>query len=159
MEQFAFPFQKVLKNQLDTEARQLIDAAEQAADSAYAPYSHFKVGAAVLLTDGKIMTGSNHENASYPAGVCAEQAVLARLDMRERNEKVVALAVTYKGGKELSQPLSPCGLCRQTIMEVQNWQKSTIKLYMCSPDGQVIMVEDAAYLLPFSFGSDYLDPA
>lgn len=159
MEQYAFPFRKVLRNQLDGEAQQLIAAAELAADSAYAPYSRFKVGAAAQLADGTVLSGSNHENASYPAGICAEQAVLARLDMRERKEKVVAMAVTYKGGSGLSQPLSPCGICRQTILEVQNWQKSPIKLYMCSPDGQVIMVEDAAFLLPFSFGSEYLDPS
>lgn len=156
MDQFSFPFQKILKAQLTAEARELVTAAEAAAEKAYAPYSRFKVGAAVQMEHGRIITGNNHENASFPAGVCAERAVLSGIDMHEKGEKVIALAVTYKGGGELSQPLAPCGLCRQTILEVQQWQQSPITLYLCSPDGQVIMVEDAGWLLPFSFSSDYL---
>lgn len=157
MEQFQFPFQQSLKTQLPEPIQHLIKSAEEAAEKAYAPYSKFKVGAALLLVDGSVVTGSNHENAAYPAGVCAERAVLSTLDMNDKTHKVKAIAVAYHGLDDApDKPLSPCGICRQSLLEVQQWQEMPIAVYMCSPDGQVIEVEDAAFLLPFSFGSEYL---
>lgn len=157
MEQFQFPFLHGKKSALPEEIQKLIDRAEAAADKAYAPYSHFKVGAAVLLEDGSVLTGSNHENAAYPAGVCAERAALSTLEMNDKTHRVKAIAVTYHSGDEHGKPISPCGICRQTILEVQQWQQQPISIYMCSPDGKVIVLEDAGYLLPFSFGSEYLN--
>lgn len=156
MQQFAFPYQQSLKTQLPQPVQDLIDAAVAAADKAYAPYSKFKVGAALLQNDGTILTGANHENASFPAGICAERAVLGGLDMDSGN-KVVAMAIAYKTEKnERHPPLSPCGICRQSILETQLHQQQPIAVYMCSPDGEVIQVEDASYLLPFHFSSEYL---
>ncbi len=153
MQQFQFPYQRTLKASLPEAILQLITSAEAAAAKAYAPYSHFKVGAALLLGSGKILTGSNHENAAYPAGVCAERAVLSSLEMNDKSNIVKALAVTYQSENQSSNPLAPCGICRQSILEVQQWQGVPISVYMCSPDGHIIMVEDAEYLMPFSFGS------
>jgi cytidine deaminase len=159
MTEFSFPYGESLKSNLPGEDQELIAAAELAAEGAYAPYSGFKVGSAVRLDDGRIVSGSNHENASYPAGICAERAALATLDMRAGQHKVKAIAVTYISAKQsasVQPPLSPCGLCRQSILEVQQWQQTPIRLLLCSPDGPVITIEDSGHLLPFSFGSSYL---
>lgn len=156
MQQFAFPYELSLKTQMAAEAQQLISAAEAAAEKAYAPYSRFKVGAALLLSDGSIITGANHENAAFPAGICAERAVLGVHDMSGPH-KVKAMAVAYKtDNKQPHQPLAPCGICRQSILEAQLNQSAPIAVYMSSPDGEVVMVEDASYLLPFHFSSDFL---
>ena len=138
------------------EAQDLITTAETAADKAYAPYSKFKVGAALLLSDGSIITGANHENAAFPAGICAERAVLGVHDM-DGPAKVKAIAIAYKtAAEQMHPPLAPCGICRQSILEVQLHQSAPIAVYMSSPDGEVVMVEDASYLLPFHFSSEYL---
>jgi len=156
MQQFGFPYQQSLKAQLPAHIQTLISAAEAAADTAYAPYSNFKVGAALVQTDGTILTGSNHENAAFPAGICAERALFGSLNMGSGN-KVLAIAIAYKTeNKDRHPPLSPCGICRQTILEAQLHQQQPIAVYMSSPDGQVILVEDASYLLPFHFSSEYL---
>jgi cytidine deaminase len=156
VQQFSFPYEHSLKSQMAVEAQQLISTAEAAADKAYAPYSRFKVGAALLLSDGSIITGANHENAAFPAGICAERAVLGVHDMDGPN-KVKAMAIAYKTAHEQTHPpLAPCGICRQSILEVQLHQNMPIAVYMSSPDGEVIMVEDASYLLPFHFNSEYL---
>lgn len=156
MQQFGFPYLRTVKSQLSEEAQNIITAAEAAAGKAYAPYSGFKVGAALLLASGEIITGANHENASFPAGICAERAALGTLEMDE-SHKVRAMAVAYKTVKEEQHPpLSPCGICRQSILEAQLHQGSPITVYMSSPDGAVIMVEDASYLLPFHFSSEFL---
>jgi len=154
--QFSFPYEHSLKAQLAQEAQDLISAAEAAAEKAYAPYSKFKTGAALLLSDGRILSGANHENASYPAGICAERVALALHDMNG-SEKLKALAIAYKATDgDTHPPLAPCGLCRQSILETQLHQGSPIMVYMSSPDGEVIIVEDASFLLPFHFSGEYL---
>ena len=156
MQQFSFPYEQSLKSQMPAATQDLITAAETAADKAYAPYSHFKVGAAMLLTDGAVHTGANHENAAYPAGICAERALLGAHDM-EGEGKIVAIAIAYKTEKSDNHPpLAPCGICRQSILEAQLHQGSPITVYMSSPDGMVVMVEDSANLLPFHFSSHFL---
>ncbi len=155
MDQFQFAYQKTTVAQLPEEAQNLVAIAAKAIEKSYSPYSHFRVGAAVLLDNGEVLTGANHENASFPAGVCAERAVLGNLDMGS-GHKVKAMAISYKAEGEHTMPLSPCGLCRQTIMEVQLNQHAPIALYMTGPGGQVIYVEDAGYLLPFYFSNEYL---
>ncbi|OJW84886.1 MAG: cytidine deaminase [Bacteroidetes bacterium 46-16] len=158
MQNFQFPFERLMKTQLPADIQQLVAAAEQVADKAYAPYSHFKVGAALLMEDGSMITGSNHENASYPVGICAERAALATLDMNNNANKVRAISVTYKPtGHTHNNPVAPCGMCRQAILEVQQWQGQPIAIYMYGPDGEVIYVENAAFLLPFAFGGSDLN--
>ena len=156
METFEFPYQHTTKAKLPESLQQLVAAAETAAEKAYAPYSRFRVGAAVRLSDGGLLTGANHENAAYPAGVCAERAALSAFEMNDKSCRVEAIAITYQGGTAPGKPLSPCGICRQTILEVQHWQDAPISVIMCSPESDVIVVESAEYLLPFSFGSDFL---
>jgi cytidine deaminase len=155
MELFNFPFQQYLKAELPTEIQKLVVAADKATQKAYAPYSKLKVGAAVLMADGSIVTGANQENASYPVGICAERAVLSSIEIHEHS-MIKAIAVTYSGDNMNEKPIAPCGMCRQSILEAQRRQQSPVAVYMCSPAGQIIMVEDSEYLLPFSFGSDQL---
>ena len=157
MEQFHFPFQRLLKKQLPTQVQELINAADKAALDAYAPYSSFKVGAAILLADGGMRTGFNNENASYPAGICAERSVFSTLNPGRKEHMVTTLAISYIGQKLSDIPLSPCGICRQTILETQLAQGSPIAIYMSCPDEKVILVEDASYLLPFYFSNELLN--
>lgn len=158
MEQFQFPFQQLQKSHLPQSIQELITAAELATEKAHAPYSNFKVGAALLMDDGSVITGANQENASYPAGICAERAALATLNMNDKRHKVTAIAISYRGRTEGTQPLSPCGICRQYMLEVQLEQQSAISVYMCSPEGRVVMITDASYLLPFYFSNADLQP-
>jgi len=155
MEQYNFAYQTGLVSQLPPHIQDLVKAAEAATQKSYAPYSRFNVGAAVLLTDGTVMSGSNHENASFPAGICAERSVLGYYDMNGP-EKITAIAIAYRTEGDFHAPLSPCGLCRQTLLEVQLHQDAPIAVYMTSPDGNMIMVEDARFLLPFFFSNDFL---
>ena len=158
MHSYTFNFENAAISDLSTEIQLLINEAIQATKSAYAPYSGFKVGAAILLADGTMKTGANMENAAYPATICAERAVLAGIDPRgELTPKVIAIAIAYDNGNDSFQkPLSPCGLCRQVILETQLAQGAVIKLYMTSPSGNVIVVNDARHLLPFYFSSELL---
>jgi cytidine deaminase len=156
MQQFSFPYQLSLKSQLSQDAQSLIDAAEAATGKAYAPYSKFKVGAVLQLADGSRIAGANQENAAFPAGICAERAALSQHDMHG-NIPITAIAISYQaiGGREDS-PLSPCGICRQSILEAQLHQNSPIRVYMAAPDSEVVMVEDASFLLPFHFSGRFL---
>lgn len=153
--QSQFTYQEVAKHALPADAQALLAAAEKAAGGAYAPYSGFRVGAAVQLETGEILTAANHENAAYPVGVCAEQIVLGRLDMN--GPKVLAIAVTYQTERPMQHaPLSPCGLCRQSLLEVRVHQGAPIVVYMASPDELVRVVPDARDLLPLHFSSENL---
>ncbi|MBL7717982.1 MAG: cytidine deaminase [Flavipsychrobacter sp.] len=153
MDVFSFPYQQYLKDELPEEIKQLVAMAEAACAQAYAPYSQLKVGAAVLMTDGQTITGANQENASYPVGICAERAVLSTINPSD-DRKIKAIAVTYTA-EDTTQlaPIAPCGMCRQSILEMQHRQGTPITLYMCGPGNEVTMVEDSEFLLPFSFGN------
>lgn len=159
MQQFQFSFEQTKRSALPIDIQSLIAAAETAARHAYAPYSRFFVGAALLLSDGTVKTGANQENAAFPSGTCAERAAVAQLTMNaDTKTRVVAIAISYHQEQaDVERPLSPCGGCRQALLEVQQWQQSPIAVYMCSPAGLVIHVPDAGDLLPFSFGRDYLN--
>ncbi len=156
MQQFSFPYELSLKSQLPGDVQALIGAAEKASEKAYAPYSRFKVGAVLLLADGSTISAANHENAAFPAGICAERAALSQHDMHGKLA-INAIAIAYQavGGKD-DGPLSPCGICRQSILEAQLHQGSPIKVYMAAPDGEVVLVEDASDLLPFHFSGRFL---
>ena len=145
MEQFSFSYQKSTVAQLPIAIQNLIKASEAVARHAYAPYSNFKVGAAALLADGSTRACANHENASYPAGTCAERGLLAHINPTEKQEQIQAIAVSYISDAKTQTPLSPCGICRQTILEQQLAQDSPIAIYMCSTDGHVLFVADATH--------------
>lgn len=156
MQTFSFSYVQAQSDELSDIRQQLLQAAQAAAEQAYAPYSNFKVGAAVLQADGKVTTGANHENAAYPAGICAERAALAAIPA-DKSNLVTAIAVAYIPGNEKDNgPISPCGICRQTIVETEQFQGAPIEVLMSSPGGVVVIVREAGHLLPFQFGKDFL---
>ncbi len=150
-------YRDVLRPDLTPDEARLLAAAETAVSHSYAPYSGFRVGSALLLASGEILTGANHENAAFPVGVCAERVVLGVLDMK--GPPVVAIAVTYQTDRPLQHsPLAPCGLCRQSLLEVRVHQNAPIAVLMACPDATVPVrvVADAAELLPLYFSGKNL---
>lgn len=145
------------KDQLSESDAELLKRAEDAAEHAYAPYSQFHVGAALMLANGVIVIGTNQENVAYPSGLCAERVALFSASTNYPNEPITAMAVTARSEKLVHEdPLSPCGNCRQVIAEYQNKQKSPIRLIMGGQGDTVWIFEDSSVLLPFGFEADYL---
>jgi cytidine deaminase len=143
--------------QLSTADLLLLQEAEAASKNAYAPYSQFYVGAAVRLDDGTVVLGTNQENVAYPSGLCAERVALFSASTNYPNKPIEALAITVNTSKSaVSDPLSPCGNCRQVIMEYQHKQQKPIRLILGAQSDTVWIFEDASVLLPFGFEADYL---
>lgn len=139
---------------LPTEDAALLRQARTATKDAWAPYSRFRVGAAALLENGEVLTGTNQENASYPVGICAERTVLSVASGLHPNVPVLAIAVSYDNELAPSvEPIAPCGICRQTLMEYQARFHRPIKLILGGLSGKVIVVADSADLMPLSFSA------
>ncbi len=135
----------------------LMKKAFEARDKAYAPYSNFYVGAALLLDNGEVISGSNQENAAYPSGLCAERTAIYYASATFPNAKMIAMAITAKAKDKLTTtPIPPCGSCRQAIAEYEIKQKSPIPLYFMGESGEVMKSDSLENLLPFLFTSDYL---
>jgi len=137
--------------------QQLIEAARGAARHAYAPYSRFGVGAAVLLTDGSVVTGANFENASYGLSLCAETVALATANAQGRLRDVVEIAVIgghmdAGGAPTGNTPASPCGRCRQVINEAAQTGGRDILIYCAGAEGQGYETYKLSELLPHAFG-------
>jgi cytidine deaminase len=130
--------------------KELIESAIDATANAYAPYSGFDVGAAVLLNNGKIIEGSNQENAAYPSGLCAERVALFSANTQYPDTKVLAVAVAAVTNGKQADMITPCGACRQVLLEVEKRYQSPIKILLCGSE-QIYIVESAASLLPLSF--------
>jgi cytidine deaminase len=132
----------------------LLQKARKTAETAYAPYSHFYVGAAAILNNGKIVTGTNQENASYPVSICAERALLSSASALFPNVAVKTMAITYHNHNEntsSSSPISPCGMCRQSLLEYETRWHQPIRIILSGIDGKVFVIETASQLLPLSF--------
>ena len=137
----------------DQSARALIEAAREAAENAYAPYSNFAVGAAVLLSDGSVVTGANFENASYGLSLCAETVALATVNAQGRFRDVVAIGVIGgRMGHADTAPVSPCGRCRQVINEAAQVGGRDIPVYCGGATGDEIATYQLSELLPHAFG-------
>lgn len=138
--------------ELDDKDRGLLKSAQEAASTAYAPYSHFKVGAAARLRNGEIVTGGNQENASFPAGLCAEGVVMAVASSRFPGVAIETLAISYNSSRAVSDhPIAPCGICRQSLQEFKERTGSAVKLILGGMEGKVFVVNDASLLLPLAF--------
>lgn len=140
----------------DELARQLVAAARVAARNAHAPYSNFGVGAAVLLTDGSIVTGANFENASYGLSLCAETVALATVSAQGRLRDVAAIGVIGgpigPDGPTGTDPVSPCGRCRQVINEAAQMGGRDLPVYCGGAEGDAIARYRLSELLPHAFG-------
>ncbi len=143
---------------LPPDSQALIERARAACNHAYAPYSGFLVGAAVLLETGEIVTGSNQENASYPCGLCAERVALFSAASRYPSVALTKLAVTaMKKGQNTYQPVAPCGACRQVISEYQANQDPPLELIMEGTNGSLMVAASIDMLLPMTFSAKHMD--
>lgn len=142
---------------LDKKDAELLLAAQKMVKTAYAPYSEFHVGAAVLLENGKIITGNNQENAAYPSGLCAERVAIYYAGAQYPNVEIKAIAITVKSKNFIvSEPLSPCGGCRQAIAEYENKFEKPIRIIMSGEKGAVYIAKSIESLLPLMFSKKYL---
>ncbi|MBI9042537.1 cytidine deaminase [Lutibacter sp.] len=138
-------------------AKNLMNVAIEAKQNAYAPYSKFKVGAALLLENGTIVTGNNQENAAYPSGMCAERVAIWKASSEFPNEKILKLAISASSSSQiLNEPVAPCGGCRQTLSEYELKQKDKIEVYFMGEIGKIIMTDSLLNLLPIAFDKSFL---
>jgi cytidine deaminase len=140
---------------LDSESKYLVHKAKEATEHSYSPYSKFRVGAALILEDGTVVTGSNQENASYPLCMCAERVALYAAAVQHPGKTIMKLAVVAhkKNQKELS-PATCCGACRAVLAEFELRQKKSFELIMLGENEKWIKCSSAASLLPFNFNLD-----
>ncbi|MEZ7945227.1 MAG: cytidine deaminase [Flavobacteriaceae bacterium] len=144
-------------NELSDEDKNLMKVAVEATKTAYAPYSGFNVGAALLMEDGSIIIGNNQENAAYPSGMCAERVAIWKAGSSFPNKKVKKIAITaVSSNKQLDKPVGPCGACRQTLLEYEINQKEDVEVFFMGEIGNVVKTSSISSLLPFSFDSSYL---
>lgn len=144
-------------SELDSETQELMNIAIKARKNAYAPYSNFNVGSAILLDNNKIVTGSNQENAAYPSGMCAERVAIYSSGSTYPNNSIIKLAISASSTlKEVVQPVAPCGACRQAISEYEVKQNSPIEIYFMGETGAIIKVNSLKDLLPLGFDKSLL---
>ena len=142
---------------LPEDVQQLMNSAIEARKHAYSPYSKFDVGAAVLLDNGKVISGSNQENASYPSGLCAERTAIYYAGATYPKAKMLKMALTASSqNQQTLKPIPPCGACRQAISEYEIKQDNPIEIYFMGVKGKVVKSKSLANLLPLVFESSVL---
>ena len=145
------------KNDLNEIEKKLYDTAFEVRENAYAPYSKFDVGCALLLENGEIVKGSNQENAAYPSGLCAERTTIFWTSANYPNMKIEKLFVIGAPKDAISSvPIPPCGACRQSILEYEAKQETPIEIYFASLNGEIFKTKSIRDLLPFSFDASFL---
>jgi len=153
-------FEYEIYNSIDellSEDKDLLEQAREITSIAYAPYSKFLVGAAAKLENGAVVKGTNQENASYPVGICAERTLLGTAAMTHTNIPIVTMAIAYNNLSAKSDvPVSPCGMCRQSLSEYENRTGKPIRLILSGMEGKIFIIENTGNLLPFSFSGDHL---
>ncbi len=151
----AFVYEDI--NELIDVDKKLMQAAIKVVKNAYAPYSGFCVGAALLMEDGSIITGNNQENAVYPSGMCAERVAIWKAGSSFPGKKVKKIAITaISSHKKVDRPVGPCGACRQTLLEYEINQSEDIEIMFTGEVGKVVKANSIASLLPFSFDNSFL---
>lgn len=130
----------------------LLQKAIESTHHTYAPYSHFHVGAALLLGNGEIVLGCNQENASFPAGICAERSAIFAAGAKYPDEPVVMLAIAARNslGELLDDPISPCGICRQVILETESRFNQPIRILLYGHK-HIYVIDSIKQLMPLSF--------
>ena len=142
---------------IPSDVQQLMQKASEARDNAYAPYSKFHVGAAILLDNKEVVTGSNQENASYPSGLCAERTAIYYSGAKYPKAKILKMAIIAGSTKNITtKPIPPCGACRQAIAEYEVKQESPIEIYFMGETGTVVKSNSLANLLPLLFDKSVL---
>lgn len=142
---------------LPVEDLELIQHAVKARANAYAPYSNFYVGAAVLLENDEVVIGNNQENASYPSGLCAERVAIFQAGAKYPGVGIKAVAITATSKNYVvNEPAAPCGNCRQAMIEYEQKQKMPIRILLMGEKGEVIKFNSLADILPLAFSSTFL---
>ena len=137
---------------LNKEDAWLLNEAKEVTQDAYAPYSRFHVGAVAKLSNGQIVAGTNQENASYPVGICAERVLLGTAATLYPGVAIESIAVSYDGVDiQSDHPISPCGMCRQALLEYEERTKKPIRLILAGQKGRVFILQTSRVLLPFAF--------
>ncbi|GGZ79579.1 cytidine deaminase [Algibacter mikhailovii] len=135
----------------------LMERAVEARKRAYAPYSKFQVGAALLLDNNEVITGNNQENASYPSGLCAERTAIYYAGSQYPNAKILKMAISAGASeKQTTKPIPPCGACRQSIAEYELKQESPIEIFFMGETGEIAKSNSLSNLLPFVFDKSEL---
>ncbi|TPV34223.1 cytidine deaminase [Paucihalobacter ruber] len=144
-------------DELPNKVAQLFEKAREARGKAYAPYSNFTVGAAILLDNGEIITGSNQENASFPSGLCAERTAIYYAGAQFPSNLIKAMAIVA-GSKnhKTTTPIPPCGACRQAIAEYEIKQNQPIEIYFMGEEGEIVKSNSLKNLLPLVFDKNVL---
>jgi cytidine deaminase len=144
-------------NELPNDIQDLMNQAVEIRKKAYAPYSQFRVGAALLLDNGKIMLGSNQENAAYPSGLCAERVAIFHAGAVYPEAKILKMAITAASdNNQTTAPIPPCGSCRQSIAEYEIKQDTPIEIYFMGEIGVIYQSASLKNLLPFMFDKKFL---
>ncbi|HVZ25665.1 MAG TPA: cytidine deaminase [Sediminibacterium sp.] len=135
----------------------LLRIARETTQDAYAPYSRFRVGAAARMKNGEIIRGTNQENASYPAGICAERVLLSAAAALYPGVAVLDIAISYQSDTVASnRPVTPCGICRQSLVEMENRFAQSIRLILGGQTGAVWVIPESRHLLPMGFSGEDL---
>lgn len=142
---------------LSVDERELLEAALQASEKAYVPYSHFHVGCALLLEGGEVILGNNQENVAYPSSLCAERTALYFCGSQGKGADIRKIAIRARSGrKAIDRPVTPCGACRQVMLEYERIAERDIVVLMQGESGEVLRVDGVAKtLLPFSFDIEF----
>ncbi|MBQ4276920.1 MAG: cytidine deaminase [Bacteroidaceae bacterium] len=145
------------ESELTDAERKLIDAAKSSTYRSYAPYSKFCVGAAIQLEDGEVLTGNNQENCAFPSGLCAERTALFYTNAQYPDTPVAAIAIAARdsNGEFTSVPISPCGSCRQALLETEHRFARPIRVMLYGTEG-IYFIDSVRDLLPVGFDSDCL---
>lgn len=144
-------------DELPLEIQEVFHRAIEVRKNAYAPYSEFEVGVAILLENGKIVIGSNQENAAYPSGLCAERVAIFSAGAIYPSVKIKALVITATSRKSINtEPIPPCGACRQAIAEYELKQEEAIEIYFMGAEGKIILAKSIKDLLPLLFDKKFL---
>lgn len=148
-------YRRLLWEDVTPADQELLQQANEAAARAYAPYSNFHVGAALRLKDGSMVSGNNQENASFPAGICAERTALHAAMAAHPSGRVEVIAVVVPGSK-LDRPVAPCGICRQALLEQESRQQGPLRVLLGRVNGEVLEIGSAGDLLPLHFDRSFL---
>ena len=144
-------------DEVPQDVQDLMKKAIEVRDAAYAPYSNFKVGAAIYLENEETVVGSNQENASYPSGLCAERTAVYYAGAKFPDTRILKIAISAKSMRhKVVSPVPPCGACRQALVEYEVKQEEPIELYFMGETGKVVKADSVKDLLPLVFDSTCL---
>ena len=157
MEEFTLQSKILLcqMEELAEEDQRLVRKAIEATERSYAHYSHFKVGACIRLANGDELLGANQENAVYPVGLCAERTAIFAAQVQQPDQPIVAIAIAARNERDelLVEPVTPCGSCRQVMVEMENRYEKPMRILLYGTRG-IYVIDSVRALMPLTFGED-----